>query len=459
MSHLWTSKEVRDVTGGESPGDWEAGGISIDTRTLEKGDMFIALKGEQFDGHSYASEALKKGASVAMVKKLPDGITKYMPHIIVKDTQKALEDMAVFNRERSRAKIVAVTGSVGKTSVKDALTLVLGSIGKTHSTKGNLNNHIGLPLTLARLPENCKYAVLEMGMNHAGELSTLTKFAKPDVVVITSIEPVHMEFFGSMESIADAKSEIFEGVVKGGKAVLPFDSPYFQRLSDAAKSKGVSEMVTFGEKQGATCRLISREGQNITAEIAGMRMNYNLPLSGKHNAINSLAVLAAVYTCGAGYLTASKAFASLEPTEGRGKQYDINFGSRITLIDDSYNASPASMRAAFSVLGDIKNKKGGRAVAVLGDMLELGEKTAEYHKNLKEDIVHNGVDKVFTAGSLMVNLHNVLPEEMKGDSCKDALDLLPVLKNKMQANDVVLIKGSHGSQMWKLAKKLLEEAG
>jgi len=466
MSALWTSKEVLEATGGDAKPKkkWEATGISIDSRTTKKGDLFVAIKGDNKNGHEFVEKALKKGAVAAIISEEPEKLPKGANLVIVKNTIEALAQLAIAARTRSEAKIFAVTGSVGKTSVKEALNVVLSTLGKTYATEGNLNNHIGLPLSLARMPADTEYGVFELGMNHAGEISYLTNILRPDVAIITAIEAVHLEFFESIEQIADAKSEILEGVVDGGIAVLPFDSKFYGKMEKAARAQGIENVISFGSDDGARYRLIGRgeetEGQSLRVNIDGIPVVYKLGSAGKHAAINSVAVLAAIANaCNLEPKKFMGAFKEVKPAEGRGKIYKLKLGSTdFTLIDDSYNASPASMRAAIDTLSQVKIKIAGRSIAALGDMLELGENSVEFHKSLKDDISKSKTDVVYTVGEMMSELYNELPEEIRGGHFASTEELFAAIEKEMNNNDILLIKGSHGTEMWKLAESIRKKA-
>lgn len=461
MTPLWTAEQVVEATSGKAKDSWQASGLSIDSRTLEKGDLFIALKGEQFDGHDYVQVALEAGAAAVMVSAIPEEVAEDKL-LVVDDTQKALEALAVHRRKHSAAHIIAVTGSVGKTSVKEMLATVLQDQGNTHATSGNLNNHIGLPLTLARMPLDTEYGVFELGMNHAGELTTLTQMLQPHVAMITSIEAVHLEFFDSVDDIAAAKSEIFAGVVPGGHAIIPFDSRYLPFLANEASKAGIviDNIYSFGVGKHARYRLVKGkehdDRQSLQVDANGRELAYDLKLVGRHQALNSVGVVAALDALGADSVQAQSSFGKIEPPEGRGRRYALTMGGKqVTLIDDSYNAGPASMQAALEVLGQAT----GRKVAVLGDMLELGETSEALHASLATPIQKHGIDKLFTAGDFMATLHQAVPEAVQGKHCSTAKDLLPALEQDLEAGDTVLIKGSHGSNMWQLAASLREYKG
>lgn len=455
---FWNHQDAIEATGGKATKPWRASGAEFDSRVVKSGDLFFAMKG-QTDGHTYVKAALEKGAAAAVVSHVPDGLQD-APLLIVPDVEKALWDMATYNRARTSAKIIGVTGSVGKTGTKEALKLVLSAQGKTYATEGNFNNHIGVPLSLCRFDPAFDFGIFEMGMNHANEIRPLSKLAKPHAAIITTVEAVHLEFFKNVEEIADAKAEIFEGLVDGGIAIIPADNPHRTRLQSHAQHSGVRTIVSFGAMMGAEFQLVSiaekDEGQEIEARVNGKKLTYFIPALGRHLVINSLAVLAGVAALGGDVKKAAETYKQYHLAEGRGAPYALEIaGKQITLLDDSYNASPASMKAAFAVLK--ARAKKGRAVAALGEMRELGETGPALHKSLAEELQNLGIDQVFTACPLMEHLYSALPKSMQGGHAKTAEELLPLLKNHLKTGDTLLIKGSHGSLMWKLAETLKTE--
>lgn len=460
MGEIWSANDVIAATSGKSKyKKWSASGVSIDTRTIKPGELFIAIKGENFDGHDFVKNALEKGAVAAIVSHKLEDVDKKTKLVQVDDTMQALRKMAVFARERTKAKIIAVTGSVGKTGVKEAIRQLLESAGKTHATKGNLNNQIGLPLSMVNMPLDTEYAVFELGMNHKGEILELTHLLKPHVAVITAIEAVHLEFLGTVENIARAKSEIFSGVVPGGSAIFPSGTPYFNLLKEEAKIAGVKKLISFGILESDDLRLVGRSGggNTLMVNIDKKPVVYEYGLSGKHNAMNSMAVLAAIREVGVDITKILPLMKNIKETAGRGKIHEIKItGGSYCLIDDSYNASPASIRAALSNLAATKSKMGQRAIAALGDMRELGPEAAKYHSELAKDVRENNIDVVFAAGELMKNLYDNLPVELRGGYCKTSLELLPLLEEFIKPGDVLLVKGSHGSDMWKIVKEILK---
>jgi len=362
-------------------------------------------------------------------------------------------------RERMRGKVIAVTGSVGKTTTKEALRLALSADGETHASIASYNNHWGVPLSLARCPASAKYAVFEIGMNHAGEITPLTKLARPHVAVITAIEPVHLEYFGTLEKIADAKAEIFAGVEAGGAAVLNRDNAHFAQLATASRAAGIKRIVSFGEHAEADARLsrISLQPDSSTVEASILRqpVTYKIGMPGRHIAVNSLAVLAAASLAGADLALAALALVNLKPPSGRGTRSVLTVpGGTALLIDESYNANPASMRAAIALLGEAPVGQHGRRIAVLGDMLELGPQGGELHRALGNVIEDNGIDLVFCSGPLMHRLWEALPSRARGGYAEMAAALEPAVLEAIRAGDAVMVKGSLGSKMGPIVKAL-----
>jgi UDP-N-acetylmuramoyl-tripeptide--D-alanyl-D-alanine ligase len=381
------------------------------------------------------------------------------PLLIVDDVLEALRDLARAARARTNAKVIAVTGSVGKTGTKEALRLALTPDGETHASAASYNNHWGVPLSLARCPQHAKYAVFEIGMNHAGEITPLTKLARPHVAIITTIAPVHLEYFGSLEKIADAKAEIFLGIEPGGAAVLNRDNAQYDHLAKAAKAAGVERIVSFGESKKADARLIRHallpDCSTVEANILGAQVAYKLGAPGMHLVLNSLAVLAAVSLAGADLALAALALANLKPAAGRGARASLRVpGGSALLIDESYNANPASMRAAIALLGQATLGKHGRRIAVLGDMLELGPSGAEMHRAIAGPLEAAAVDLVFCSGPLMRALWEALPSNRRGGYAETAAELEPAVLGAVRDGDVVMVKGSLGSKMGPIVKAL-----
>ena len=442
---LWVSTDVINATFGfAEAGYWQAHGVSIDTRTLAPGDLFVALSGPNHDGHDHLDAAFRAGAAAALVHRLPSHAPG--PLVQVENTALALECLGNAARARSDAKIVAVTGSVGKTGTKEMLRLTLGLQAPTHATLGNLNNQLGAPLSLARMPRNTSYGVFELGMNHAGELTPLTRMVRPHVAVITAIEMAHAAFFADAQAIADAKAEIFLGLEPGGTAILPRDSAQYAYLAAKAQAAGIKKILSFGTDPQADAQLlgfqIEGDATHVSARLGDLPLNYTVGAVGSHWAANSLAVLLAVRALGGNVTQAAAALAQLSPPKGRGNRFDSN-GVRV--IDDSYNASPASMNAAIAALA--ATSPAARRIAVLGDMLELGDQAAALHAGLAQALIRWNIDLVFTAGSLMAHLHDVLPVSMRGGHAPSSDQIIAPLLAAVQPGDVVMIKGSAGSRM------------
>jgi UDP-N-acetylmuramoyl-tripeptide--D-alanyl-D-alanine ligase len=450
---LWTAAEAAAALGLRPGRAWRATGVSIDSRTIAGGELFVAIKGERHDGHDFVADAFRRGAVAAIVARVPPGLPEDKPLLLVPDTLQALAALGLAARARCRARVVAVTGSVGKTGTKEAIALALSTQGKTHASAGNLNNEIGVPLSLARLPRDAQFAVFELGMNHAGEISRLSRMVRPDVAVITTVEPVHIEFFGSVEAIADAKGEIFDGMTRAGAAVLNIDNPHFERLSALAFSRGIVRVLSFGSDETAYARLIDCSlhptCSAVTAEIGGERLDYCIALPGRHWVINSLAVLTAARAAGADLAAAAASLSRLKPIKGRGERVrvDLPRGGAFDLIDESYNASPASVRAALSVLAGMRPGAGGRRIAVLGDMLELGTTAAEAHLGLAPDIAAAGVDLVFACGPNMRLLYDAMPAKLRAAHAPNSAELAPRVVGAIRAGDIVMVKGSLGTKM------------
>ncbi|MFZ0178021.1 MAG: UDP-N-acetylmuramoylalanyl-D-glutamyl-2,6-diaminopimelate--D-alanyl-D-alanine ligase [Pseudolabrys sp.] len=461
MSRLWALDAMIAAMQAEGAGALPAdvNGISIDSRTLVKGDAFFAIEGENRDGHDFVEGALKAGAGLAVLEREQRDRFPGAPLLIVPDVLEALRDLARAARARMSAKVIAVTGSVGKTSTKEALRLALSAEGETHASIASYNNHWGVPLSLARCPAGAKYAVFEIGMNHAGEITPLTQLVRPHVGIITGIEPVHLEYFGSLEKIADAKAEIFSGVEPGGAVVLTRDNAQYERLATAARAAHIERIVSFGEHAAADARLIQfslqADGSTVEARILGQTVTYKVGAPGRHLVLNSLAVLAAVSLVGADLALAALALNNLKPASGRGARTMLSVpGGKALLIDESYNANPASMRAAIALLGGAPVGKRGRRIAVLGDMLELGPAGAELHRALADTIETAEIDLVFCSGPLMRALWEALPSRARGGYAETAAGLESTVLAAIQAGDAVMVKGSLGSRMGPIVRAL-----
>jgi UDP-N-acetylmuramoyl-tripeptide--D-alanyl-D-alanine ligase len=456
---LWTSIEAAAATHGRAQGapGWTADSISIDTRSLQPGALFVALK-DQRDGHDFVADALQRGAAAALVSRQLDNVPASASLLVVPDTLKALEAMARARRAASYAKIVAVTGSVGKTSTKEALRLVLSEQGLTHASAASLNNHFGTPLTVARMPRDADFGVIEIGMNHAGEIRTLVPLAKPHVAIVTTVAAVHLENFPGIEGIADAKGEIFEGLVEGGTAVINADNPWAQRLKSHAKVCG-ARIVTFGQSEAADVRLLSvrtyPEFSECALAIKGVTVRYRIASPGAHFAANSAGVLAAVEALGADPIRAAAALSRYKPVTGRGDREVVHSASGpFTLINESYNANPLSMGAAFALLAQTPVGPGGRRIAVLGDMLELGPTSPQLHAGLSLALQAEGVNLVFLCGPLMRNLWDALDSRQRGHYAPTSDDLANTVAQEVKAGDAVMVKGSNGLKMIKVVEAL-----
>lgn len=461
MSRIWTIDAMAAAMHADRSGvlPAEASGISIDSRTLGKGDVFFAIHGENRDGHEFVDNALRAGAGVAVVAERQRSRFPGAPLLVVTDVLEGLRNLARAARARTHARVIAVTGSVGKTSTKEALRLALAADGETHASIASYNNHWGVPLSLARCPANAKYAVFEIGMNHAGEITPLSRLVRPNVAIVTSIEPVHLEFFGTLEKIADAKAEIFSGVGQGGAAILNRDNGLFTRLAQAARSASITRIVSFGEHEGADARLhavsLQSNSSTVEANILGQVVTYKLGAPGRHLVHNSLAVLAAASLVGADLALAALALGNLQPAAGRGARSILAVpGGSALLIDESYNANPASVQAAIALLGQAPIGKRGRRIAVLGDMLELGPQGPDLHRSLAAAIKNDGIDLVFCSGSLMRALWEALPSGARGGYAETAAALEPAVLDVIRAGDAVMVKGSLGSKMGSIVKAL-----
>jgi UDP-N-acetylmuramoyl-tripeptide--D-alanyl-D-alanine ligase len=435
-------------------------GLSIDSRSIAPGEAFFAIHGDHRDGHEFVSAALAAKAALAVVAG--DRRAQFKgdtPLLVVPDVLAGLRDLAAAARARMHGKVIGVTGSVGKTGTKEALRLALSKDGETHASVASYNNHWGVPLSLARCPSSARYAVLEMGMSHAGEIAPLSRLVRPDVAIITTIAPVHLEFFGALAKIADAKAEIFAGVPSDGAAVINRDIAQFAQLARRAKDAGIARVISFGEHAKADARLIKFALQprcsTVEAEILGTRFSYKIGVPGKHIVINSLAVLAAAELVGADLALAALALAELRPVAGRGAPIAIALpGGQAVVLDESYNANPASVDAALAVLGGSPIGPQGRRIAVLGDMLELGPDGPALHRALAKSVIANAVDLVFCCGPLMRALWEALPASRRGGYAEDSAALEAQVLPAIRAGDVVMVKGSLGSRMAPIVKAL-----
>lgn len=460
---LWTVEDIVAATGGHvrgQPGD--VYGISIDSRTVEAGDLFIAIKGDQFDGHAFVDAALSAGAAAALVSAdhadsfdvASGGI------IIVPDSYDALYDLARAARARTSAKIIAVTGSVGKTSTKETLRLILSAFGVIHAPVKSFNNHWGVPLTLCRMARDTQFGVFEIGMNHAGEITPLSRLVQPHIAMITTVAPVHLENLGSIEAIAAAKAEIFDGLMPGGTAVIHGDIAQTAFLRARAQKVGAAKIMTFGHGAGHDAEVMQvallPDCSTVDAKISGQQLTYKVGAPGEHLVINSLGVLAVCDSLGLDLARCGLALAGMEQPDGRGRRHTLDTpGDPLTLLDESYNANPASVRAALKVLARLPVGNRGRRIAVLGDMLELGEDTEQMHADLAKDLVSLHVDRVYACGPLMRALWRAVPMEMRGHYAQTSDGLRKKLLADLGPGDAVMIKGSLGSKMGPLVETVL----
>jgi len=451
---LWTCQAVLAATGGELTGEAGRGfaSVAIDSRGLGRDALFVAIKGERLDGHAFVAEALAGDAAGAIVSspiELADGQGCL---IRVADTLEALNGLGRAARARTGATVVAVTGSVGKTGTKEALRLAFGQAGLTHASAKSFNNQWGVPLSLANMAQETRFGVFEVGMNHAGEIEALVDLVRPDIAIITTVEPVHLEFFASVEAIAEAKAEIFHGLVAGGTAVLNRDCAHYELLRARAMERGAGVVLDFGVHDRAFARLLDVEleadGSNVSAAVGDRELHYRIGASGRHHVLNSLAVLAACHAAEIDVAEASAALVGHHAQKGRGARFIIGEGrERVAIIDESYNANPASMRAALEAMAQTPRSDFPRRVAVIGDMLELGDEGPALHRALAAAVDGAGVDVVFACGPLMADLFDALPPDRRGGYALSSSELAPMVVDAVIPGDVVMIKGSLGSRM------------
>lgn len=445
MRLLWTAEEMTEATGGGMQAPFAATGVCIDSRQLQRGDLFIALAGDKQDGHDFVADALARGAAGALVHRDIPKLPATAPLLRVDDTLAALTRLGAYARARFAGRLVAVTGSVGKTTTKEMLRTILAAHGETHAAVASFNNHWGVPVTLARLPADAVWCVVEIGMNHAGEIKPLAKLSRPHVALITNVEKTHIGHLGSIEAIADEKASIARGLEAGGTVVLPADSPLLARLRDAVKGKRV---ITFGVGTEADTRLLSvqtdAEGTTLEVDIAGRRLSTRLAAAGHHMAMDALAALTAATALGADPAVGARALNGFTPVSGRGarRQIAVAEGTAL-LLDESYNASTPAMRAALAVL---RLQPARRRIAVLGDMLELGPAGPAEHLALAADVTASA-DLIFTCGPLMRLLHDAIPSAQRGAYAPDSAMLAPLVVAAIAAGDAILVKGSLGSSM------------
>lgn len=463
---LWSSDEIAAATGGTASAAFQASGVEMDSRDVRAGDLFVALKGEAMDGHRFIEAAFAKGAVAAIVDRpVP------FPHVLVQDTTAALHALAHAARERSEAVRIGITGSVGKTGVKEAIFACLdrASRGAAHRSVRSYNNHVGVPLSLARLPARAKFGVFEMGMNHAGEIAPLTSHVRPHVALITTIAPAHIENLGSLEAIADEKSQIFTGLMRGGTAIIPADSEWAARMIDHARALG-HKVITFGRAKDADVRLLdaipaSGGGSLVTADLGDIRLCYTIAEPGDHWIVNSLGVIAAVRAAGGDLASAGLALAEMGGLKGRGERHTLTLaGGKALLIDESYNANPASMRATLKALAQTPAT---RRIAVLGSMKELGDFSDGFHRQLAEPLAEAGVSYAILVGAemaaLAAELGKAAPDSLgkaiRFAHCQSPDEAIGVLGELgLCPGDAVLVKGSNSVGLGTLVARLTQGA-
>ncbi len=454
MSALWTAQALRDATSGALRVPFTASGVSIDSRTLRPGDLFVALVGENGDGHAHVAAALARGAAGAMVHAFPEGVADDAPLLQVADTMAGLRALGRFGRARFAGRLAAITGSVGKTTTKEMLRTILSAQGKTWAAEASHNNHWGVPLTLARLPARAAWCVAEIGMNHAGEIGPLAAMAAPHVAIVTNIEATHIGHLGSLAAIAEEKAAILSGLVPGGIAILPADSPSLPLLLPYAVSA-----VTFGRAANADARLVSAistaAGCTVEAVIHGAALTFTIGAPGTHMAMNAMAALAAAHALGAEIKRGAASLAAFSPVIGRGARRDIAVaGGTALLLDESYNASAPSVAAALAVLA---LQPATRRIAVLGDMLEMGDHGPAEHAGLASHVQAHA-DLLFTCGPLMRGLFDSVPSGIRAAHAEDAQSLAPLVAAALRPGDAVLVKGSLGSRMRLVVRAMESEA-
>jgi UDP-N-acetylmuramoyl-tripeptide--D-alanyl-D-alanine ligase len=456
---LWTQAEAVAATGGKGPPGWTATGVSIDTRTLQPGDLFVALKDVR-DGHDFVALALEKGAAAALVSRVPDGVPADAPLLVVPDVLEALRALGAFARARTGAKVVGITGSVGKTSTKEMLRAILAPQGRTHAAEASYNNHWGVPLTLARMPADTEFAVIEIGMSHPGEIAPLARLARLDVAMVTTVAPAHLEAFDSVEGIAHEKASIFDGLVPGGVAVLNGDIEWTPVLRSKAATVGVVPLA-FGMAADAEFRLLDARIADDTTVCRALRrgapMLFKVSTPGKHFALNALGALAVAEALGADPMLAAHDLGRWMPPAGRGQRERITLDTVeetfFDLIDDAFNANPASMSAALDVLiaarptDGIGRVGGGRRIAILGDMLELGPTEGVLHAAIAAHPGLEAVHVIHCVGPRMRALYEALPRRQRGDWVETAAELAPRARSLVDAGDILLVKGSKGSKV------------
>ncbi|WP_298394742.1 UDP-N-acetylmuramoyl-tripeptide--D-alanyl-D-alanine ligase [Sphingobium sp.] len=457
MSDLWTSQEIALATGGAASAPFAVSGVAFDSREVGQDDLFVAMKGETTNGHRFLDKAFGQGAAGAIVSE-----PVAHPHILVPDSAAALESLGRASRKRMAGKVIGVTGSVGKTGTKEALFLALdrSAPGQVHRSVKSYNNHVGVPLSLSRMPRDAAYGVFEMGMNHAGELSALTRQVRPHVAIVTAIAPAHIEFFGTEAKIAEAKAEIFEGLEPGGTAIIPYDSPHVATLYNKAE-RHAGRILTFGMSDQADIHVMESMaapggGTFVTAKLPNAELCFTVAAPGDHWVSNALAVLAAVEAVGGDLAAAGLALAEMPGLPGRGERRMLPVaGGKVLLIDESYNANPLSMKATLTQLG---RETADRRIAILGGMRELGDRSVELHAGLAASLAAGQVDFAILVGAEMAPLADALDGAISYAHVPDTAAAIPLIQTEMRAGDAILVKGSNGVGLSRLIAALAEAA-
>ncbi|AIL64883.1 UDP-N-acetylmuramoyl-tripeptide--D-alanyl-D- alanine ligase [Rickettsiales bacterium Ac37b] len=458
---LWQAEKLAQISQGTliNSTNWQANSFSIDSRLIKHGNIFVAFKGKETDGHLYLEDAFSKGAVAAMVEYIPESNPHHYPLLLIGDNLQALRTFAAYNRDRLDTTMIAITGSAGKTSTKEMIKIAMSSQANIFASYGNYNNLLGTTIGLSNVSLDMKFAIFELGMNHAGEMAELSSYVKPDISIITTVDAAHLEFFGSIEKIAEAKAEIFLHTNKNGFAFINNDSSSFTLLYEKAKGCGIKNIISFGTGQSANCKLIEyAENQDyslIKADILGSIITYKINSCGKHFASNSLAVLGAVVASGGDLEIAAHNLGNFSALPGRGAHHNVTRnGKHFLVIDDSYNANPLSIRAALNVLSNCR-KLQGRKIAILSDVYELGVDAPKLHQELAADVINNDIDKVIAVGYNMQFLYDKLPSEKRLASFTNVDEVIKVIDDYIEDGDMILIKGSFGTSVFKLVKELL----
>ena len=450
---LWSEQQAALATGGRAVGGWAVTGVSIDTRTLQTGDLFVALKAAR-DGHDFVADALAAGAGAALVSRVPDGVDDTAPLLIVPDVQTALEDLGRAARARTEAKVIGVTGSVGKTSTKEMLRHMLGACGKTHASVASYNNHWGVPLTLARMPADTEFAVIEIGMNHPDEIAPLAKMAAPDVAMVTTVAEVHLEAFDDINGIALEKASIIDGLVPNGVAIMNADTPCTKVIETYTKDVTTRWFGAAAAEASLSDVQVKGAETHAVLQLEGATYPVTIGTAGRHFAMNALGALLAVGYLGADRRTAVTGLAAWNPLGGRGARQKLKiYSGTLDLIDDAYNANPTSLHAAMQVLAEADAP---RKIAFLGDMKELGEKEHDFHREVAHWPCTDAIDIIHTVGPLMKSLHDVLPDGKRGQHFGDSAAMAAQAAHLVQAGDAVLLKASLSTNMRKVVDALQE---